>query len=286
VKLGAHVSIAGGIQTAIDRGLALGCAAIQVFPQSPRVWKPAVHPAENLAAFRERNAEAGLAVVCHAPYLVNLASRDEAVVRRSVDVLVAAAATADAIHGHVVVHLGSHLGDGFAAGLERCAAAIGPVLDALGDDTWLLFEDTAGAGGTMGVTVDELEQMVAISDHPRLGICLDSAHLYGAGVDVGDPATVDALVDDLARRGLLPRLRALHVNDSSAELASHRDRHANVGEGLIGERMAAFLGHPALQGLPALLETPGHGGAGPDEQCMRELERLWQLGLAQRSAPA
>jgi deoxyribonuclease-4 len=132
----------------------------------------------------------------------------------------------------------------------------------------------------MGRTIAELK---AVTDrcgaHPWLGVCLDSAHLYASGVDVGDVAAVEAMLDELDETIGLDRLKALHINDSQMALGSNRDRHANVGEGLIGERMAAFLGRPRLQDLPAVLETPGHDGKGADVQCMQQLERLWRLGL-------
>ena len=178
------------------------------------------------------------------------------------------------------MHLGSHLGSGFDAGLERAAPVLERVLELAGDGTWLLLENTAGAGGTMGRTIEELALVIdRCGAHPWLGVCLDSAHLYGSGIDVGDVATMDALLDELDETIGLDRLLALHVNDSAVELGSNRDRHANVGEGLIGDRLAAFLGRPRLQDLPAVLETAGHEGKGPDALCMQQLERLWRLGV-------
>jgi deoxyribonuclease IV len=281
VLLGAHVSSAGGIYEAVGRATELGCRSLQVFPQSPRVWKPAVHPDENLARFRELAAEADQVAVCHAPYLINLAGTDDLTVERSEAVLAQALQTARGMGAlAVIVHLGSHLGSGFEAGLERAAPVLERVLELTGDGTWLLLENTAGAGGTMGRTVEELARvMERCGRHSWLGVCLDSAHLFASGVDVGDVAAVDAMLDELDETIGLSRLLALHINDSQTELGSNRDRHANVGEGLIGERLSAFLGRPRLQGLPAVLETIGHEGKGPDALCMRELERLWRLGV-------
>jgi deoxyribonuclease IV len=281
VLLGAHVSSAGGIHEAVRRATDLGCRSLQVFPQSPRVWKPAVHPDENLARFRELAVEADLVAVCHAPYLINLAGTDDLTVERSEAVLAQALRTARGLGAlAVIVHLGSHLGSGFDAGLERAAPVLERVLELAGDGTWLLLENTAGAGGTMGRTIDELALVIdRCGAHPWLGVCLDSAHLYGSGIDVGDPSVVDALLDELDATIGLARLQALHINDSAVELGSNRDRHANVGEGLIGERLSAFLGRPRLQDLPAVLETAGHEGKGPDARCMQELERLWRLGV-------
>ena len=152
VLLGAHVSSAGGIYEAVGRATELGCRSLQVFPQSPRVWKPAVHPDEDLARFRELAAEADLVAVSHAPYLINLAGTDPVTVERSEAVLAQSLRTTEGFGGlAVIVHLGSHLGSGFEAGLERAAPALERVLELTGDGTWLLLENTAGAGGTMGL---------------------------------------------------------------------------------------------------------------------------------------
>lgn len=277
--LGAHVSSAGGIYRAVGRAEELGCRSLQVFPQSPRVWKPAVHPEEDLDRFRELAAEADMVAVSHAPYLINLAATEPATVERSEAVLAQSLRTTRGFGGlAVIVHLGSHLGSGFEAGLERAAPVLERVLELAGDGTWLLLENTAGAGGTMGLTVEELALVIdRCGRHPWLGMCIDSCHLYASGVDVGDASALDATLDELDSRIGLDRLKALHINDSQMPLGSNRDRHARVGEGLIGEHLSVFLGRPRLQGLPAVLETLGHDGKGGEDD-MRELERLWRLG--------
>ena len=274
---GAHVSSSGGIHTAIDRAEGLRCDAVQVFTQSPRAWRPTNHKPESFERFKERRAETGIGgVVCHALYLVNLASPDDELYRKSVDSLrntieVACAIEADA----VVFHIGSHLGAGFDAGLERVCAAMRELLDLCTDTTWLLMENSAGAGATIGRSLDELATLFEHLDaHPRLGICLDSCHLFVSGVDVTSREILDELLDDLDGRIGLERLRVLHVNDSAAPLASNRDRHANIGEGLLGEELGAFVSHPSLQGLPALLEVPGKDGHGPDADEVRKLREL------------
>ena len=278
--LGAHVSSAGGIYSAVGRATDLGCRSLQVFPQSPRVWKPAVHSDEDLGRFRDLAAEAGLVAVSHAPYLINLAGTDPLTVERSEAVLAQSLRTTRGFGGlAVIVHLGSHLGSGFDAGLERAAPVLERVLELAGDGTWLLLENTAGAGGTMGLTIEELALVIdRCGRHPWLGVCIDSCHLYASGVDVGDAAALDATLDELDSRIGLDRLKALHINDSQMPLGSNRDRHANVGEGLIGERLSVFLGRPRLQGLPAVLETLGHDGQGGEDD-MREVERLWRVGV-------
>jgi deoxyribonuclease-4 len=292
VLLGAHVSSSGGISKAIDRAEALGCDAVQVFTQSPRRWQPTLHAPEEVVRFRERRAEAGIgAVVCHAVYLVNLATPQDELYERSRTAVRATVETAGAIGAEgVVLHVGSHLGSGLERGLERAVPALRELLELpelAGERLWLLLENTAGAGGTIGRSLGELERIFdALERHPRLGLCIDSCHWYASGVDVGDPGALDAAVRELGARIGLERLRCLHVNDTKAPLASNRDRHASVGLGLLGERLGAFLAHPAFQALPAILETPGPDGHGPDAaelQRLRELHARWAKPAAARS---
>ena len=175
----------------------------------------------------------------------------------------------------MVFHVGSHQGAGFEAGMERVVPALGQVLEHCSDTTWLLMESSAGAGGTIGRSVDELAALYeALDRHPRLGICLDSCHLWVSGFDVTDREQLDGLLADVDARMGLDRLRALHVNDAQAPLGSNRDRHANIGEGLIGEGLGVFLAHPSLQGLPAVLEVPGPDNHGPDEGELTKLREL------------
>ena len=276
---GAHCG--GGIKGALDQAIEIGADALQLFAQSPRAWRFPEHAEEDLARFRERRAEAGIgAVLVHALYLCNLATGDEAIHGKSLATMRATVDAACAIEADgVVFHVGSHLGAGIDAGIERCVPALREVLDRCSETTWLLLENSAGAGGTMGRSIDELALIVdALDRHPRLGICLDSCHLYASGVDVGDPEVWAATLAEVDARIGLDRLRALHVNDSAAPLGSNRDRHANTLEGELGERLGAFLAHPAVQALPAVTETPGPDGRGPDRaelQKLRDLHARW-----------
>ncbi len=279
---GAHVSTSGGIHTAIDRAEAMGAESVQIFTQSPRTWRPTNHDAANFERFKERRVEAGIqGVVCHALYLVNLATPDEEIYEKSVATLMNTVDVACAIEADgVVFHVGSHLGAGFEAGLEHVVPALERALERCSDTTWLMIENSAGAGGTIGRSVDELAVLVDRLDrHPRLGICLDSCHLWVSGTDVTDRAALDACVDEVEERIGLDRLRALHVNDAAAPLGSNRDRHANLGEGEIAEGMSVFLGHPKLQGLPTILEVPGPDGHGPDAKEIQKLRDLHARGL-------
>jgi len=281
VEFGAHMSASGGIDTAIDRIAAIGGDCVQIFTQSPRMWRPTNHTPEAIERFREKRAAAGIGgVVCHALYLVNLAAPDTAIRKKSIATLrttleVGAAIGADG----VIFHVGSHLGAGFARGLDRTCRSLAKVLDGLDGDTWLLIENSAGAGGTIGRSLDELHTLIERLDgHPRLGLCLDSCHLYASGYDVTDPAVVDALVAEIDGAVGLDRVRALHVNDSATPLGSNRDRHADVLAGEMGEGLGAFLAQPRLQRLSAYLETPGPDRNGPvaaDIERLRGLHARW-----------
>jgi deoxyribonuclease IV len=275
VLFGAHCS--GGVKRGIERAVEMGADALQLFAQSPRAWRFPAHDPADLAGFRTRRTEAGLgAVLVHALYLVNLASPDPVIHGKSVATVRSTVETACAIGADgVVLHVGSHLGAGLDAGLERALPALEQALELCSETTWLLLENTAGTGATIGRSIDELALIVErLGRHPRLGVCLDSCHLFASGYDITDRAGLEALLAELDGGIGLDRLRALHVNDSQEPLGSNRDRHANVGEGLIGEGLGLFLAHPVLQGLPAVLEVPGQNGKGPDADEIRKLSEL------------
>jgi deoxyribonuclease IV len=282
VLLGGHCS--GGIKKAVDRGVEIGAEAIQLFVQSPRSWRFPEHDPADLARFRERRDEAGLrGAIVHALYLINLASPKEDFYEKSVGTMRSTVETACGIEADgVVFHVGSHQGAGFEAALKRVVPALAPCLELCNERTWLLLENTAGAGDTIGRSVEELATIVERLDrHPQLGVCLDSCHLYASGYDVTDREALDRVLEEVDETIGLDRVRALHVNDSKAALGSNRDRHDNVGDGLMGEKLGVFVGHPRLQGLPALLETPGPDGHGPDANEVRKLRELharWATG--------
>ncbi|HEY6961702.1 MAG TPA: deoxyribonuclease IV [Gaiellaceae bacterium] len=277
MEFGAHMSSSGGIDTAIDRIAAIGGDCVQVFTQSPRMWRPTNHKPESVQAFHEKRAEHGIGgVVCHALYLCNLAAPDTEIYGKSVTTMRNTVDAACAIGADAVIfHVGSHLGAGFDSGLERVSAALVQILERCDGDTWLLMENSAGAGGTIGRSLEELHVLLdRLDGHPRLGLCLDSCHLYVSGYDVTDPEKVDALVRELDERVGIDRLRALHVNDSAAPLGSNRDRHANILEGEMGEGLGAFLAHPRFQHLSCYLEVPGKNKQGPDAEEIRKLRDL------------
>ena len=275
------MSSAGGIDTAIDRIAAIGGDCVQIFTQSPRMWRPTNHAPEAIERFREKREAAGIGgVVCHALYLCNLAAPDKEIRAKSVATMRTTVDVAGAIGADgVIFHVGSHLGAGFERGLQRTCRALAKVLERCQGDTWLLMENSAGTGGTIGRSLEELHTLLdRLDGHPRLGLCLDSCHLYASGYDVTDPAVVEGLVAEIDSAMGLDRLRALHVNDSATPLGSNRDRHADVLAGEMGEGLGAFLAHPRLQQLSAYLETPGPDKNGPvaaDIERLRQLHARW-----------
>lgn len=288
--LGAHVSAAGGISNAIDRIEEIGGNAVQLFTQSPRQWAPTDHTLEEIKRFRKRRREARVRhVACHALYLVNLASRDPEIRAKSFDALAATMETAEAIRADTVVfHVGSHLGYGFEDAVRVVAPPLRELLSLTTDRLWLCLENAAGAGGTIGRSLEELAAICdALDGHERLGVCLDSCHWWASGVDVTSPAALDDALDDLDTRLGLDRLRLLHVNDAKTPLGSNRDRHEVVADGVLGDDLALFLGHPAVRKLPAVLETwPDGGLSAADMELLRTLRRRGQARWRRRSAVA
>jgi deoxyribonuclease-4 len=275
MHLGGHCS--GGIKKALDNAHAFGMDSVQLFAQSPRTWRFPDHDPADLEAFRKRREELGMgAVAIHAVYLLNLASPKADFYEKSVETLRKTVDAGCAIGAEAVVfHVGSHQGAGFEAALERVVPALAQALERCGDTTWLCMENTAGTGDTIGRSLEELAALYeALDRHPRLGVCLDSCHLFATGYDVTDPEELDRVVKELDGLIGLDRLRVLHVNDSKTPLGSNRDRHDNVGDGLMGNKLGVFLAHPKLQGLPALLEVPGTDGHGPDAEQMTKLRAL------------
>jgi deoxyribonuclease-4 len=288
---GAHLSSSGGIDKAVERAVAIGADAVQVFVQSPRMWRPVAHKDENIARFRELRAELLQGAVAHAIYLINVASDDPELWEKGATAL-AHTMTMGARLGldAVIFHPGSHKGaeGGTAACVDRIAKACLRAIeageqeaDAAGTDApYLLLENTAGTGGTIGRDAEELALLVhGADDHERLGICLDSCHWWSSGVDVTDRAVLDQELATLDDAIGLERLRAIHLNDSKTPLGSNRDRHDNIGEGLIGEGLGTFLAHPRFEGLGAYLEVPG-GGDGPRAEDIDAARALRARALA------
>jgi deoxyribonuclease-4 len=282
--IGAHVSQSGGLQTAVVRGVERGCQAIQIFNQSPRMWRPTAYTEDDFAAFRAAVDDTPIdAVLIHAVYLLNCASVDKDIRQKSLASLVQSLRVGDGIGAvGVVLHPGSAKQGDVGAAIKRAGRVI---KEALGrsDRCPLLLEDTAGAGGTLGRSFEELAKLLdAAGGSRRLGLCLDSCHLFASGYDVATPKGLDATLDECDRLVGLERLRALHLNDSLTPLGSNRDRHALLGEGELGEPgCALFVSEPRFAELPCVLET-GHDGGAPAAEDVAKARKLYTLGKAAR----
>jgi deoxyribonuclease-4 len=286
--IGAHVSPAGGPANAVARGEERGCQAIQIFNQSPRQWKPTVYSDEKIAAFHEavEASESVDALLIHAVYLINCASEDEEIRRKSLTSLTASLQAGQALGAvGVVLHAGSALkkGGDVDKAMQRAAAVIAEALKE-SEGCALHLEDTAGAGGTLGRSFEELARMIEeAGGGKRLGVCLDSCHLWASGYDIASPEGLAGVLDDFDRVVGGERLGSLHVNDSQTALGSNVDRHANLGDGEIGPAgIAAFLSEPRFDGLACIFEGPGKTGKAVEREDVENAFALRKRGLKAR----
>lgn len=291
--IGAHVRAGASLVPALSRAEGIGAEVVQVFTQSPRAWKPTQYGDDVLAAYRQAQEEhpSVRATFCHATYLINLAAPDSEVLERSRSCLRANLAVARGIGASgLVLHLGSHRGIGFAQTLGQVADGLvgawtaAPLVgDGRAEDCPILLENAAGAGDTMGRSFEELAAVLeVVGDGAGLGVCLDTQHLWASGIDFGTLRRADHMVESFDRVIGLEHLRCLHLNDSKVPLGGNRDRHENLGEGTIGTgALGALLGHPRLQGLPAILEVAG-SGEGPRHQDIETARAVLAEGLLRR----
>jgi deoxyribonuclease-4 len=283
--IGAHVSPAGGLPKAIERGLERDCRAIQIFNQSPRMWRPTVYRPEDVEAFRGAMADSQIdAVLIHAVYLLNCASEDPEIREKSLVSLTHSLRVGHDIGAHgVVLHPGSAKTGDPAQAVARAGETIAEAL-AESEGCPLHLENTAGTGGTLGRSIEELASLLdAAGGGERLGLCLDSCHLFASGYDIRSFAGMDALTGEIAEKIGLERVGSLHLNDSQTPLGANRDRHANIGSGELGESgCAAFLSAPAFQDLPCVLETPGENRSGPTREEIQLAVELRERGIRER----
>jgi deoxyribonuclease-4 len=282
--IGAHVSQAGGLVNAIERGTERRCQAIQIFNQSPRMWRPTAYTEDDFAAFREaREASRIEAVLIHAVYLLNCASEDREIRKKSLASLIQSLRVGNGIGAvGVVLHAGSAKKGDVAKAIKRAGRVVKEAL-AESEACPLHFEDTAGAGGTLGRSFEELAALVdATGGADRVGICLDSCHLFASGYDVSTREGLSDALSECERLVGLKRLGSLHLNDSQVGLGSNRDRHAILGEGELGDRgCAVFLSEPRFESLPCVLETGKDGGA-PSTEDVSHAKELRRRGRASR----
>ncbi len=287
--IGAHVSTAGSLAKAVSRGAEIGCHSIQIFNQSPRAWKPTDYGEDDFAAFREAMDESPIeSVIIHAIYLINTVTPDRDLAKKSRTALIHALRVGDAIGADgVVLHPGSRKQEEPGAAIKRGGKLIREALSE-SESCPLLIEQMAGHQGIIGNTFDEIAGLIeAAGGQKRLGLCLDSCHLFAAGYDISTYDGIDRMLKESDRALGKRRLKALHLNDSKEPLGSRRDRHADIGKGDIGERgFARFLSEPRFDNLPATMETPGperKGAVAADLDLARNLRRRGQGARRRRS---
>src|SRR4051794_30006049 len=287
--IGAHVSPAGGPAKAVERGVERGARAIQIFNQNPRAWKPTIYSDEAVAAFHEAMASSEVdALLIHAVYLLNAASEDQDFREKTLTSLIASLQAGDALGAvSVVLHPGSAKTGEVGPAIKRAGAVIREAL-AESDGCALHLENTAGAGGTLGRSFHELAGLIdAAGGDERLGLCLDSCHLYASGFDIRTDEGLSEVLDQCVEIVGLERLGSLHLNDSMVGLGSNRDRHADIGEGELGDAgCSVFLSEPRFDGLPCVLETPGPDKKGPPKEQLDHCFALRKKGLARRKRRA
>jgi deoxyribonuclease IV len=279
VLIGAHVSTGGGLPKAIERAEAARCEAIQIFNQSPRMWRPTRYTDDDFAAFREVMADSKVeAVFIHMIYLINPAAKDREMRKKSLDSLTHALQVGEGIGAlGVVVHPGALKDDTRTNARKRAVKLIEEAL-ARTESCPIVYENTAGSPQLLGRDFDETAELIEMTGGPkRLGLCIDSCHLHATGYDVRTEEGMKGLVDEIDQKVGLDQLKLLHVNDSRDDRGSNRDRHAPIGKGEIGRKgFRAFLGEPRLQKVPAVLEGPGIEGHDVARKDVQLVRRLWR----------
>lgn len=276
MKIGAHVSTAGGLHTAFGRAEEMGAETIQIFASSPRAWKFRDLKADIVEKFHEASGETGIGpVFIHGSYLVNIAGAPDLVAKstecliRNMEVAAEIGATG------VVFHAGSHKGRGFDAVIGSAAAALTEVLEASPPGPLLLVENSAGMGAHLGASFEELGVMISTVGSDRLKVCLDTEHCFAAGYDIANPDVIDAAMSEFDSHIGLDKLVVVHANDAKVEMGSGVDRHDNIGEGYIGmEGFEVIMGHEAFRDVPFILEVPGPDKKGPDKDNVDRLKSI------------
>ncbi len=276
-KAGAHVSIAGALDGAIDRAVQIGANCIQIFGSSPQSWQTFIFPLEQVDRFLRKREKEGIGpVFLHSIYLINLASSNPYILGNSIGSLTQYLKFGKVVGVEgVIFHVGSHKGRGFAKAAPQVVEAINQILLRSKGMGKLILENSAGAGGVIGSKFSELGKIVKAVNNPRVVVCLDTAHAFESGYNLKTKKGLDATLAEFDREVGLEKLVCVHANDSKTPLGSNRDRHENIGEGEIGlEGFRNLLNHPDLKNLPFIIETPGFDKRGPDRKNIEILKSL------------
>lgn len=260
MRIGVHVSIAGKIYESLERAHALGANTMQIFSRNPRGWQALELGKDDVRQFRELRKKLAIdPVVVHIPYLINLATPDPALYKKSISAYVEDIARADSLGAdYFVTHLGSHVGTGEDAGIERFSRAINEIVRRAKPATMTLLENTAGSGSIIGYRFEHIRRIIdGLDDRKNIGVCLDTAHTFAAGYDIKTKAGFAKTMKEFDRIVGLERIRVVHFNDSLSPMGSHVDRHQHLGKGKIGaEALARFINFPALKDAAFIMETP------------------------------
>lgn len=279
MKIGAHVSSAGGISKSVARAADIGCETLQIFGSSPQGWAFKPVPEKEVEAFRTASAKAGIGpAFLHAIYLINLGTPNPANLEKGVQSLTNYMHLAADIGANAVIfHPGSHKGAGYDAIFDQVVSALKRVLDDSPEGPSLAVENMAGMGEHIGAKFEELGRIISAVGSPRLKVCLDTQHSFAAGYDLATTLGIEAMITEFEDTIGKDRLAAVHANDSKRPCGSGVDRHDNIGEGFIGESgFATIMGHPAFRDVPFLLEVPGFEGKGPDQRNIDILKTIRQ----------
>jgi deoxyribonuclease-4 len=277
VRVGAHVGSSGGLTTAFERAEAIGAETIQIFGAPPQQWRRRKIREDECAAFKEMMPQTGIQpVFIHGTYLINLATESPDQLAKSTEALAGDLNLASAIGAKgVIFHVGSHKGVGFEQVLAQIVKALRGVLESTPDDAWIILENSAGMGGSVGSKLTELGAIIKACKSDRLRVCIDTEHAYAAGYNIADKKGIEEAMVEFEREIGLERLVAVHANDSKIPLGGGVDRHDNIGEGHIGRAgFEVIMAHKAFADVPFLLEVPGFEKQGPDKPNVDALKEI------------